>query len=470
MLVAPGDSVTCVGLRTLAAELERLGARTDQVYLPPSGDRPGGVLPDASWLRHLLDLTAGATAVGITVMAVDRSRAIGISRFLREHGETPLVWGGPQPTLQPGEARQHADHVCVGDGETYLPQLVANLHAGQQDPPTEPARPGHVDLAPLVGLRHTWLLHGGRLARATADGWYAHLRHNAASRDTGTLAYETVTARGCPHACTFCGTTALDRARPGPLYRRRSVDSVIEELIRVRHELPGVSGIGFADDNFLARPVEELREFAARYRAEIGLPFICIGSTATITSERLGLLVDAGLRRIKMGIQSGSDRTNDVLGRAGLGRQLPRALAAIAEHQRRLLPPRFDLLVDMPFEQLSDRMATLEMVAGLPRPFRVEINSLRLMEGTPLCDLARQEGWSTPDPERDFKAIEPTYTNLVLALCRNDRLPRGLVRLLANGTLVRTMSTGWNERALATAWQRIRDARGRARRGGSRSP
>ncbi len=469
VLASLADSVTCIGLRTLAAVLERQGARVDLVFLPPSARDPEVGVRRPGWFDAFVELTRGAAVVGLTVMSVDEPRAIALSRHLRGRIDGPLVWGGPQATLHPDVGARHADLVCVGDGERFLADLVAPQRSGSPpaalgpDSFAPPARPEHLDISPRVDLERTWIRDRDRIVPLTTARWTAELSRNAASRDTGTLAYETVTSRGCPHACSFCGTTALDCVRPDALYRRRSVDSVMRELREVRQNLAGLSGIGFADDNFLARPRAELERFARRYRVEVGLPFICIGSPATVDAERLEVLADAGLRRLKMGIQSGSARTNEVLGREQLGRHLPRALEAIAGIAERCLPPRFDLLVDLPFETLEDRLETLELVARLPRPFRLELNSLRLMDGTPLDALAREQGWCTPRVTRDFKEIEPSYTNALLALCRNDRLPPAILHVLARPGVARSMSRGVPALALGTAWRAARIARRRAR-------
>ena len=180
----------------------------------------------------------------------------------------------------------------------------------------------------------------------------------------------------------------------------------------------------------------------------------------------MDILVDAGLRRIKMGIQSGSEDVSRVFDRVSLNKRLAPALAAIAEHHERCLPPRFDFLVDLPFESDQDRVDTLRLLATLPKPYRLELNSLRLMEGTPLYERAVREGWRTPDVAVDFKRIEPTYTNLVLAMCREGRLPTAVIAALGDERLVRAGSTGAPARVLRGAWLGARRARGalRARR------
>lgn len=469
VFVSLADDVTCVGLRTLAALVERQGGHAQVVHLPSRGDAATWPPP---WLPDLCDLVRGATLVAFSVMSIDVARARRLSRHFRELGLAPVAWGGPYPTLRPGECAADADYVCVGEGEHYVNNLVESLRdgvAGWLPAPGEPtpgAAPEHVELVPRVALEDTWILRGGALRPATVELYREVLAESPTSRDTFTLGYETVTSRGCPHSCSFCGSTALKEVQPGLFHRGRSVASIIEELERARALFPFLSGVGFADDNFLARSVAWLLDFGEQYKARIGLPFICLGSPATITSARMDILVDAGLRRIKMGIQSGSEDVSRVFDRVSLNKRLAPALAAIAEHHERCLPPRFDFLVDLPFESDQDRVDTLRLLATLPKPYRLELNSLRLMEGTPLYERAVREGWRTPDVAVDFKRIEPTYTNLVLAMCREGRLPTAVIAALGDERLVRAGSTGAPARVLRGAWLGARRARGalRARR------
>jgi radical SAM superfamily enzyme YgiQ (UPF0313 family) len=95
--------------------------------------------------------------------------------------------------------------------------------------------------------------------------------------------------------------------------RRRSVDIVIEELVQAKRTL-GIKSVMFYDDVFTVNP-RWLREFAPRYKREVGLPFWCYTYPTTTHKEDLLLLKDAGLKSITMGIQSGSPEMLDVFNR-----------------------------------------------------------------------------------------------------------------------------------------------------------
>ena len=115
-------------------------------------------------------------------------------------------------------------------------------------------------------------------------------------------------------------------------------------------------------------------------------------------------------------------------------------------------------------EALEDELQTLRLVADLPRPHRLELNSLRLMEGTPLHDKALAEGWATPDVDVTFKQVQPRYTNLLLAMSRDTWLSPHALRLLSRPGLARVMSQGAPARGLALTWRGARALRRTLRR------
>ena len=78
-----------------------------------------------------------------------------------------------------------------------------------------------------------------------------------------------MTQRGCPYSCSFCIESVYqDKCGKKDSLRRRSVDVVIEELVQAKRQL-GITAVMFYDDVFTVNP-KWLREFAPRYKAEVG--------------------------------------------------------------------------------------------------------------------------------------------------------------------------------------------------------
>ena len=120
----------------------------------------------------------------------DRYRAAGV----------PVVIGGLHASFAAEEAKEHADAVCVGEGETLWPRDRRGLHARAAGAALKPfyreSAPGTYDLANSPMPRFELLL-GRRYNRITVQ-----------------------TVRGCPLDCEFCGASKLY----GPKYRRKPLE------------------------------------------------------------------------------------------------------------------------------------------------------------------------------------------------------------------------------------------------------
>jgi len=79
-------------------------------------------------------------------------------------------------------------------------------------------------------------------------------------------------------------------------------------LKRVRKYNPDY--INFNAESFLARPIEELREFAEQYK-EIGLPFWCQSRPETVTEEKIKLLKEMNCKNLQFGIEQGNEEFRD---------------------------------------------------------------------------------------------------------------------------------------------------------------
>lgn len=117
------------------------------------------------------------------------------------------------------------------------------------------------------------------------------------------------TARGCPYMCTFCSSPLWNKFYQkncqAIFLRRKSVDRLIEEIrYLVREYSPELFYI--VDDTFLARPEEELKEFAQKYQ-EFRIPFWMNTRPETITQEKMDLLKEMNCYRMSIGIECGNE-------------------------------------------------------------------------------------------------------------------------------------------------------------------
>lgn len=155
--------------------------------------------------------------VFITVSILNSLRAYEIGDLYRARG-IPVVMGGCHCTFHTDEVQEHADAVAIGEGETLVPEIVADLSAGN-----------------LKGLYRADSLHD---LKGLPYPRYDLLDPQTLGRFQ---TYSVQTSRGCPYRCEFCA----ERYYLGEKYRMRPTEEVIEEIRRT-----GCRRIFFADSTF----------------------------------------------------------------------------------------------------------------------------------------------------------------------------------------------------------------------------
>ena len=168
-----------------------------------------------------------ADIVGITAYTSSVNRGYRIARQYRQHG-IPVVMGGIHVSMRPDEALMYCDTVVVGEAEEVWPQLLVDFEKGRLRRRYD-GRP--VDLTRLPLPRRDLLPR-------------RHYRWGSLQ-----------TSRGCPMDCAFCSVTAFNGRR----FRRRPLDSVLEELDQIPQRL-----VMLADDNLIGYG-EADRQWAAQF-------------------------------------------------------------------------------------------------------------------------------------------------------------------------------------------------------------
>jgi radical SAM superfamily enzyme YgiQ (UPF0313 family) len=308
-------------------------------------------------------------ALGLSVISLSIPEAIKTTHFLRNRFNLPIIWGGVGATLEPEIAIEHADLVCVGEGEEVLVEFADCLDSGadwsQIEGSWARATDGTVIKNPKRAL--------GSLDKIAIPDWdskkmiYVTERKAITGKHAHKLVsgrdYQIMTQRGCPFSCSFCVESRYQEmfGKKNSL-RRRSIDLVIEELVRAKEEHePTV--VWFWDDVFTVNP-RWLRDFLPRYKEEVDIPFWCYTYP---TTHNLGLLQDlkaAGCNCISMGIQSGSERIlEDVYNRPT---PLNRVIEASQEIVDAGIIGYFDLISKSSFETEEDLRATYNFLIDLP--------------------------------------------------------------------------------------------------------
>lgn len=215
--------------------------------------------------------------------------------------EVTILFGGIHPTAVPERVlKNHAvDGVAIGEAEI---SLVKFLEKGSRHDsfalPEEPVdgivfkREGE-----LVGEKRE-----GPIVK-DLDTLPFPAKHVVFKERGGQpLGYFIMTSRGCPYNCSFCFNSFFLEMRGSKAIRQRSVENVIEELVWAKSRF-GFDSVAFWDDSFTSSN-KWIREFAGRYRREVGLPFYCNAIPRFINPDVADALSEAGCTYVQLGVQS----------------------------------------------------------------------------------------------------------------------------------------------------------------------
>jgi radical SAM superfamily enzyme YgiQ (UPF0313 family) len=243
------------------------------------------------------------------------------------------------------------------------------------------------------------------------------------------LGYTTLWSIGCPFHCTYCGNTkfiANDVAYKK--LRHPSARYIVDEVKTARARFPHISQVSFHDDSFMAIPYEQLEEFSTLWKEELDLPFAVYGVIPNyVRQDKFEILTWAGMNRIRMGIQSGSQSILDFYKRPSPPARILEAGEVAATFAPKYhIPPAYDIIMDNPIETRQDVVDTLELLYEMKRPFTLLIYSLKVIPNTDLQTALEQAGVDLDEMDRGYHIIPPKVANLMLYLIALWRPPRWL--------------------------------------------
>jgi len=200
-------------------------------------------------------------------------------------------------------------------------------------------------------------------------------------------------SRGCIRNCDYCCITTLHRLAPGARFRQRSPENVVAELADLYHRR-GVRQFVFHDDNFLVPAPQRNLERIARYRSaiegaglrDIGLVLKC--GPQDLDRASLDALVEMGLIRIFLGIESGSQCGLDSIGRRQTTTDTERAVSLCEEVG---ISSQYTMIIFHPDATIESMLEDLAFVDRHPAH---PLNYCRaeLYAGTPLERRMLDEG------------------------------------------------------------------------------
>ncbi|MBU0467100.1 MAG: B12-binding domain-containing radical SAM protein [Nanoarchaeota archaeon] len=326
------------------------------------------------------------------------------SKLKQRHPEIFTVMGGTHATFFP-EIMKDAklDAVVVGEGEQAFKELLDRVERGEDVSGLQNVRTHsqpETTLRPLIQDLDSLPFPDRSLFFENTENGQAPIKHFMASR-------------GCPYKCSYCFNSPFKGMYPGEKYvRRHSVGYVLEEILDTLSDYPA-EFIKFYDDVLTFRVDDWLREFAQRYKQEVGLSFYCLTRADLMTEEMAKLLKEAGCQTVQMAAESTNDRIrNELLHRNMTKEQMKKAFKICADKGMTVVT---NYILGLPGSTVQDDIDAVyfNIEAGVPVP---EFPIFQPYPGTELGDLCVREGWF----DGDFDSIHTSYNNRSPLNCFNE--------------------------------------------------
>lgn len=303
------------------------------------------------------------------------------------------VAGGPHPSALPEQTLQEFagfDCLVYGEGEMTLLELCQRGDCAEilglvwrdgEKIVVNPPRPliDNLDLLPFPARD---LLPELPRAGHSSRGFGNELR-----------SAEIYTSRGCPFACSFCAIQATF----GRSVRFRSPASIAAELAEIARSAP-VEHLVIADDTFTLDP-----QRAAEISRVIGHSGItswnCDTRVSSVTPELLRTMHANGCTKVAFGVESGSQRILDKIGKKIQAEQVSQAVAWAKEAGLQHIEGNFIIGAD-PAENDEDLALTRRMLLSLPWTF-VSVAVIVPYPGTPVYQQMLAAGQIDADANWD---------------------------------------------------------------------
>ena len=267
--------------------------------------------------------------------------------------DIPIIIGGSHPTFFPKIIENpFIDFICRGEGEYALKELLDRIDTG----------------ADLSSIANIWTKSDGKIiendVRPLIEDLdvlpipdrshyehYSFLKKNPHKR--------IISSRGCPFSCTYCYNSAFKRLylHKGKTVRRRSVDSMIEEILLLKRS-GGWKTLEFVDDAFLGVK-DWFLEFAEQYRGKVHLPYTCFGMAKNIDEDIVNALKRSNCKCVSFGIEAGNERIRkEVYKKRISDDDIIRAAALLHQHEIKFLT--FNM-VGAPSETIEEMGETIRL-------------------------------------------------------------------------------------------------------------
>lgn len=243
--------------------------------------------------------------------------------------------------------------------------------------------------------------------------------------------YFILASRGCPFSCTYCSNSLYHSINPQfKKVRKRSIFNIIREMEYALEN--GFNSFYIADDNFFSFDIEELRIFKEEYLSKIKKPYSVVGINPSnfkqsSAEKKLKILLESGLTDVRIGIQSGSDKTLKIFNRKYKTEEIPNLLSLLDRNRKTIWDPPYDKLnisldfiCDGIWETNADKIATIKLALKVLKQYSIFFYTLIYLPGTQIYHQAVKNKWINNNEKdiymRGIAGVDDNIYNRILFL------------------------------------------------------
>ena len=322
--------------------------------------------------------------VGISMLTGTYKSAENVARIAKELNDDVVVAvGGTHPTVLPEETikNKYFDYVVRGEGEYMFLDFVNSVR-----------------IEDILGL--TYVNKKGEIVNNPDREFIEDLdllpfpRRDLYINDTRHMDYGYImTGRGCPFECAFCASKKVWKR----YVRFRSPENVVEEVKHV-YDKYGTRLFYFVDDTFTLNKKRTKEICELLVESDLDISWICDTRVDTIDEELLRLMKESGCVRVKIGVESGSERIIKMMKKRITKKQVREAISLIKKIGIDLT---IYLMVGFPTETEEEMRETLDFARELD-PTYYSLSILAPYPGTEIYDDVIRSGIKLPKEHWEY--------------------------------------------------------------------
>ncbi len=342
-----GKRLPPIGLMYVAAALEKAGFEVQMLdnYL---------MKKPIDEIKQLV-INLNPQIIGITCGSATYTRCIETAKAIKEVlPSCKIVVGGWHASYVPDSLleNQEIDYVVMGEGERAITQLATCIINGNE--------PAAMSIAGVACRRQGINIKNPPKFIENMDEIPFPARHLLPLElYDRTIEYLSVKpadvmsiSRGCVYNCGFCETKKLW----GNICRAFSPQRVIDEIQDLQSKY-GTKGLYFINDNFTLRKNQTVELCNLMIKNKLDLEWVCDTRVDLVNQELLETMSKAGCKTIWFGVESGSQRVLQRIGRNTTLEQIENAFKLCRKNE---IKTACSFMLGVPDETLKDMEASLK--------------------------------------------------------------------------------------------------------------